>query len=117
MKIEFECEAIKNDEIEISKSRKDLYDLYRQVIIRLRAWDFGTLSLFIKEELAKSKSSTQIKVIPTENAYEFRIPPHRKGGVLRMLFVVEDDCFTVCIKRIWVKINEPQKRRRGNARK
>lgn len=88
------------------------------MLTKLKSFDYEDLKLFIEEELARSKNSKQIKYLPDEEAYEYRIPPHCKNGVLRMLFVVEDDYWTICIKKVWTKGTKPSpQKRRDNERK
>lgn len=113
MKVQYE-EDVRQQVVEISIHHPKLYELYVLVLTKLKTFDFAELELHMKEELAKSANSKQIKYLPDENAYEYRIPPHCKSGVLRMLFVVEDDYWTVCIKRVWTKgtKNSPIKERR-----
>lgn len=110
----YECEDVHQQVIEISRLYPKLYELYMLVFRKLKTFDFAELEFHIQEELAKSANSKQIKYIPSENAYEYRIPPHCKSGVLRMLFVVEDDYWTICIKKVWTKgtKNSPKKERR-----
>lgn len=113
MKLVYENEEIHKQVVEISKLYPKLYALYMLVVSKLKSFEFADLEHYIKEELGKSANSKQIKYLPDEKAYEYRIPPHCKSGVLRMLFVVEDDYWTICINKVWTKGTKslPQKRR------
>lgn len=114
MKLYYESEDVHQQVIEISKQYPKLHQLYMLVLTRLKTFDFTDLELHIGEELARSANSKQIKYLPNEDAYEYRIPPHCKSGVLRMLFQVEDDYWTICIKKVWTKgtKSSPKKERR-----
>jgi len=107
MKLHFDNEEIRQHVIEISKQYPKLGDRLNLVFTKLKSFDYDDLELHINEELHKSAHSQQIKYIPNEKVYEYRIPPHCKYGVLRMNFVVEDDRWTVCIKRVWTKGTKP----------
>jgi hypothetical protein len=103
MKLSYESEDVHQQVIEISKLYPKLYELYMLVFTKLKSFEYTDLELHIREELARSANSKQIKYLPNENAFEYRIPPHCKSGVLRMLFQVEADYWTICIKKVWTK--------------
>ena len=92
----------------LSKMEPELTEKYMNVLSLMRKFDYSELAQHIKEELAKKDNdrSKRIKYIEDEKSYEYRIPPQRKQGVLRMLFLVDDDYYTVVIKKVWVKRNE-----------
>jgi len=117
MKPDYESEEVRKQVIEISKQYSHLYELYMLVITKLKKFDFDDLKLHIEEELAKSANTKQIKYLPDEEAYEYRIPPHCKSGVLRMLFTVEDDYWTICIKKVWTKGTKSSAQRREDEKK
>ena len=112
MKIRYDSEDIHQKLIEIYKHYPKLYSLYMLVITKLKSFDFTDLYRHIEIELAKSANSKQVKYIPEEKAYEYRIPPHCKNGVLRVLFEVEEDNWTICIKKVWTKGTKPLPRKR-----
>ena len=113
MRLEYESEEIREQVLEIHKLYPRLHELYMLAVTKLKSFDYDDLKLYIEKELARSANSKQIKYLPEEEAYEYRIPPHCKSGVLRMLFVVEDDYWTICIKKVWTKgtKSSPKKRR------
>jgi len=116
MKLVYESEEVLQQGIDISEQYPQLYELYMLVITKLKRFEFEDLKLHIEEELAKSAYTKQIKYLPNEHAYEYRIPPHCKSRVLRMLFEVEDDCWTICIRKVWTKGTKPPSKRRENGK-
>lgn len=117
MKLDYESEEVRKQVEEISRQYPRLYNLYSLVITKLKLFEYEDLKLHMKEELAKSADSKQIKYLPDEKAYEYRIPPHCKSGVLRILFEVEDDYWTICIKKVWTKGTKSSAKRREDEKK
>ncbi|MDD2229972.1 MAG: hypothetical protein WCT23_10460 [Candidatus Neomarinimicrobiota bacterium] len=110
MKLLYDPPEIHDVVVELSKAEHELTEKYMNVLTLMKKFDYDELAQHIKEELAKKNNdrSKRIKYIEDEQSYEYRIPPQRKQGVLRMLFVVDDDYYTVVIKKVWVKKNVPK---------
>ena len=108
MKIYYDNEDVILDLIRIGKERPDLFARFDLVKRKLEAMDFDDLSLHIEEELVKSNASKEVKELPGECCYEYRIPPHNKDGVLRMKFAIEDDYYSIRVSRIWIKDARPK---------
>lgn len=118
MRLEYESEEVRQQAMEISEKYHWLYELYTLAVTKLKSFDYDELKLYIEDELGKSENSKKIKYLPDEKAYEYRIPPHCKNGVLRMLFVVEDDYWTICVKKVYTKgTKSSPKKRRENEKK
>lgn len=117
MKLSYDSEETRKAVIRLSQDEPVLYDMLMQVLLRFKSFDFDALTQHICEELAKSDRTKLIKYINDEYAYEYRLPPKRKQGVLRMLFQIEDDFYTVRILKVWVKSQEPRQNNSKPGRK
>jgi len=105
MKFKFYNEEIRNEMLRVSQQRKDLFKEYlslKQIIQELDYFEFQAL---LMKELSKGRGNKTkiIKEINNGEAYEFRIPPHDKAGVLRVEFEIEPDYHTICITSVRVK--------------
>jgi len=103
--------------IRIKEERPDLYELFCIMKQKLEAMDFDDLEFHIAEELAKSNNRKEIKELPRDSSYEYRIPPHHKDGVLRVKSALEDDYYSIRVMRVWIKEVSPKGAKHGTKNK
>ena len=110
MKIAYQSDEVLASIKDVERKRPDLFEQLKLLIGKLDNFDHDDLMLEIDTQLKKSDRdpSKVIKEIPKFHAFEFRIPPHHRHGVLRIQFIIEEDRWTICFTRVWIKPHSPK---------
>ncbi len=119
MKIQYESEDIREKMVKVSKEHPDLYRLYSILAKGIKAFDHYEFTKFIESELSKGRNNKEIlvKQMQDSDSYEFRIPPHDKGGVMRVMFQIVGNYYEICITDVIIKgRNNKTVKRRGKRR-
>jgi hypothetical protein len=118
MKIEHQNDEVLASIKDVMCKRPDLFERFIHLIEKLKKFNHDDLILEINTELSKGDSDPTklIKEIPKFQAYEYRIPPSHKHGVLRVQFIIEEDLWTICITRVWIKAQNPKDKRKSKKR-
>ncbi|MCB5260065.1 MAG: hypothetical protein PHY41_02510 [Candidatus Cloacimonetes bacterium] len=114
MKIVYQSDKILASIKDVERKRPDLFVQLKLLIEKLNGFDYDDLMMEIDSQLKKSDRdpSKVIKKIPKFHVYEFRIPPHHRRGVLRIQFIIEEDRWTLCFTRVWIKPHSPKDKRK-----
>lgn len=107
MKIKYTSEEVRLSGIGYKESDPVLYNMLFWELDSIRKMSWEQFKLYFEEELSKSDKSKRIKQIG-DDLYEFRLPPRRAHGVLRAIFTLDGDYYTLRISEVYIKNHEPK---------